>query len=413
MNVFSSQDLKQSIAVRYWLAASFIALLSTSALVSFSLLLNENEHSAGVVNISGKQRMLSQKTAFYSSQLVSAKTDQEVTKLKTILLQAIEQMERDHLTLIKGSEPLEHSAEIQQMYFGSLDVHNRHTAYTQAIRNLVLTPSDKLTQNHPDYLYIKSHVNSLIEDLSKIVNQYQREGEQQVQFIKTLAQTLWMITLIVLLLEIQFIFRPMNRQIISALRQRENHEQKLEEQVKQKTHELEKANRALFKLANTDPLTQLHNRRAITPIINELHRKFETQGVHYSVAIIDIDEFKKLNDIFGHECGDKALKGVADTLRYFLGENDYIARWGGEEFLIVLPNSDTESVFNIIDTLRVEVGKQSIKCTNEKVFFTFSAGISSTEYNPKINSQDLLRQADLALYEAKREGRNRVNKASS
>lgn len=415
MTSLSIAALLNHVRLRYWLAVLFIALLSSSAYFSFSYMLNQNATSAAIINISGKQRMLSQRTALLTSQLVHASA-QESSHLKKTLLETVSLMESDHQALIHGSKnlniPEQHSEEIHQMYFGKMNIDSRLRAYINAIHNLIAAPTDELTPSNHNYQYIKSNYTPLLNDLNTIVNRYQYEGEKRVQDIKQMELWLWLTTLLILLLEIQFIFRPMSREIAANLNKRDDYEHQLEEQVKQQTQKLKKANQVLFELSNTDPLTGLKNRRAIEKQLAENHHNLERNKQHYSLAIIDIDHFKTLNDQYGHSCGDEVLKKLAVTLTYYLDQNSHIARWGGEEFLIVLPECNLQTAYQVLETLRQETEKNTLNCNNQKIKVTFSAGVASTEQHQYSSTQELFQQADLALYAAKADGRNQVKTAT-
>ena len=410
--MLSNISLNHKITIRYLIAIAFIALLSTSSYLSFSYLLKNNETTAAIINISGKQRMLSQRTALFTKQLVSENTSEKIEEIKSQLTQTVEMMQIGHLALISGSTDLQipqnHSKEIHDMYFGELQMDKRIKAYISAIKQLLNSPVSTLNIEHPSYLYIDNHFNPLLVDLNNVVSQYQKEGEENVRTIQQMEFFLWLLTLLVLLLEILFIFRPMTKQVLEALNERETYEKRLEKEIKKQTKKLVEANIQLNKLSNTDPLTGLRNRRGLESKLHKFHRLYTENQKGYALAIIDLDLFKKLNDTYGHDCGDTVLKKIADTLMHHLNEDTIISRFGGEEFVLLFPNRDDLTAFRILEQLKENISRMEIKCEQELVKVTFSAGIASTDSFSNIESTELLRLADIALYQAKDAGRNQV-----
>jgi len=152
--------------------------------------------------------------------------------------------------------------------------------------------------------------------------------------------------------------------------------------------------------AVTDPLTGLLNRRSLDEVVGGLERS----NVPFSVAICDLDHFKDLNDSFGHESGDQALRLFANTLRSVVRAGDYVARHGGEEFVLILPNSSKASGSAVLERARDELHAQ---LTGVPVpSFTFSAGVADTEEAREWST--LLHLADQRLLAAKRAGRDCV-----
>lgn len=154
-----------------------------------------------------------------------------------------------------------------------------------------------------------------------------------------------------------------------------------------------------------DPLTKLTNRRALDAVL----QSWTVQGKMYAVIILDIDRFKCINDTYGHAIGDEVLKFLSSEMRNTVREQDLCCRFGGEEFIILLPDIGVEEAYKIAEFLRQKI-ESTISPTGKPV--TFSAGIAGF---PKqtANSKKLLELADIALYEAKNTGRNRVVIAKS
>jgi diguanylate cyclase (GGDEF)-like protein len=124
--------------------------------------------------------------------------------------------------------------------------------------------------------------------------------------------------------------------------------------------------------------------------------------------MVDIDHFKHINDSIGHIAGDTVLKAVAARMKDCLREYDYIGRYGGEEFLVVLGDADFESAIRTADRLNQAVGSKEILCGNQLVSVTISAGVAVSADCAILNSDRMVSAADHALYKAKHEGRNRV-----
>ena len=158
--------------------------------------------------------------------------------------------------------------------------------------------------------------------------------------------------------------------------------------------------------ATTDMLTQLPNREAMEERIQEEYKRWERYRESTSLAMIDVDYFKHINDTYGHLAGDKVLQLLARALRENLREPDYIARYGGEEFIVVLPATDAETACDVLDKLRERIQGLPFHFRSERVVVTFSGGVVGfTEVGDPYR---LLDRADRALYRAKEQGRNRV-----
>ncbi|WP_161626938.1 putative bifunctional diguanylate cyclase/phosphodiesterase [Sulfuricella denitrificans] len=167
---------------------------------------------------------------------------------------------------------------------------------------------------------------------------------------------------------------------------------------------------SLEEMASIDPLTNLLNRRAFQEVVNREYACAKRSAKPFSMLLFDLDRFKMLNDNYGHDIGDKILLGVSDTAKITLRTTDWLSRWGGEEFLAILPDTDERGAFKIAERLRGEIEKFSIQLNNQKIKTTASIGIAS--YPRDGDTPDfLLKAADAALYEAKKSGRNRVVEA--
>ncbi len=160
-------------------------------------------------------------------------------------------------------------------------------------------------------------------------------------------------------------------------------------------------------LSMTDPLTQLHNRRYFLEHFESQFRQFHRYHVPAALLFIDIDNFKLLNDTYGHNVGDLVLVQLADNLRASVRTVDLVARLGGEEFVILLPQTTAERAQILAERLRAQVAAFQFGPTTEPLSMTVSIGIS--EFDAQMRSaQELLDRADQAMLEGKRRGKNRV-----
>ncbi|MGL4712569.1 MAG: GGDEF domain-containing protein [Shewanella sp.] len=179
-------------------------------------------------------------------------------------------------------------------------------------------------------------------------------------------------------------------------------------------------NRQLQVIALTDHLTQLPNRRHIYAQAQQHFQQALTQKRSFSVIIFDVDHFKQINDNFGHEQGDRALRTIANASRALFGNTNLIGRIGGEEFLILLPDTNTSKTIELAHQLQAHISHLSAQDLPSEIKLTVSAGVATLE--PQNNTEDsyqdqdfdsLLKRADNALYEAKNTGRNCVKSANN
>lgn len=170
--------------------------------------------------------------------------------------------------------------------------------------------------------------------------------------------------------------------------------------------ELETELRRLSDEVSTDQLTKIANRRGLLQAFESEKGRLERDGTPLSIGLLDVDNFKKLNDELGHNAGDVALKSLAEVVSKALRPMDLVARYGGEEFVVLLPNTPVAEGEQILTRLQRSLSGGLFMHENKKVFVTFSAGV--TAYRPGERIEVALERADEALYEAKRTGKNRT-----
>lgn len=175
-------------------------------------------------------------------------------------------------------------------------------------------------------------------------------------------------------------------------------------ELKRRSGELAALTAQVKALAHHDELTGLLNRRSLLAILEEERKRAERSGAPLSVALIDIDRFKHINDTFGHPAGDRALKALADTVLPLTRNTDRLGRYGGEEFLVILTHTSREEAAVPIDRFRDAMNARGWDDVGTGLNVTFSCGIASFSGGEGV--EDLVRRADEALYRAKHDGRN-------
>jgi diguanylate cyclase (GGDEF)-like protein len=181
----------------------------------------------------------------------------------------------------------------------------------------------------------------------------------------------------------------------------------LQDELREKNRQLEELLAKVELLAITDPLTGLYNRRHFENVLAKEVRRAVRYGSSLACMMIDIDHFKKINDEYGHHAGDQVLKNVAQILEDNVRGIDTVARWGGEEFIIILPHIKKEDAMQPAARIKEAVAQHTFpELSGKKV--TVSIGIASVP-DPSIdNEEKLINAADFAMYEAKNKGRNRI-----
>jgi diguanylate cyclase (GGDEF)-like protein len=179
--------------------------------------------------------------------------------------------------------------------------------------------------------------------------------------------------------------------------------------------ELDRHRAQLAHLARHDPLTGLSNRRALDEDLEVLHARSQRYGRGFALAMCDIDRFKAYNDTHGHQAGDQALRAVAATIVGEVRGGDGVYRYGGEEFLLVLPEQTLDTARVAVERVRSAVERLAIPqpAAGPGGRLTLSAGIAAFSPGEPTTAEELLGQADAALYRAKSAGRNRLALADS
>ena len=170
--------------------------------------------------------------------------------------------------------------------------------------------------------------------------------------------------------------------------------------------ELERKNAKLRELAYTDPLTRLKNRRSMFSAVKESLKNAQENGTTFTVLLADIDDFKTVNDSYGHNCGDVVLKEVSRIFEANAPENASVCRWGGEEILVLLPSCEVEKGAEIADRIRLAISNRIFE--NEGISFRVTVTIGVCENSGNLTADKMISKADKNLYTGKSSGKNCV-----
>ena len=293
-------------------------------------------------------------------------------------------------------------------YMNNPLLHGRNTAYI-ALDILSGNDSANIAKDiEPQFLprFDNRQLKKFGLEIKDLPNGSEINFQQETFFSQHAGAIIIIASIIVILTSIIILLSAQIRRRQNAEDQLAQLNNDLEDKVTQRTLELERSNRTLLKLnsrmenlANTDDLTLIPNRRHGHRILDRLNYP---NGEEYSIALIDIDHFKNVNDRFGHDTGDQVLQFISSTINHFIRPSDTICRWGGEEFLLIMPMTLLEDALSMSERIRNLIATTPINTVDS---ITISTGISAKSQASSIN--ELLRQADLALYQAKTQGRNR------
>ena len=185
------------------------------------------------------------------------------------------------------------------------------------------------------------------------------------------------------------------------------------DEVSQKNEQLNQALQRVEELAATDALTGLYNRRHFARVLDQLFAESARYRTDLTVAMIDLDGYKQLNDSLGHQMGDQILVLVGGLFRETMRKNDVAARYGGDEFVLLLPRSDVAEATQLVSRVREAFQRRSAQMTNREKGLTMSVGIASVSTSGPGSADELIAGADEALYRSKSAGRDRITVATS
>lgn len=171
------------------------------------------------------------------------------------------------------------------------------------------------------------------------------------------------------------------------------------------------AEKKMERLASTDQLTKLYNRRKMREVMEQEKIRFSRSGDPFLLVLTDIDHFKKFNDSYGHDCGDYVLQQISKLMKKVLREQDTVCRWGGEEFLLLLPSTDYEGGMQAVEKLREAIESKQFEFAGNTFSVTMTFGVARFEKDDHLDS--CIKRADEALYTGKNAGRNQVVSAAA
>lgn len=255
---------------------------------------------------------------------------------------------------------------------------------------------ERLKQAADHYLHLEPHV---VEDLLKNLAD---EVKQVADFFglpleRTQSYSDLLMAANIELGRINLTYEQMNRELIAAKRRAEELAEQLAE-----------ANRKLQEMANVDGLTQIFNRRVFQNLVTREFYRSQRYGHPLSCIMIDLDTFKEINDHEGHLVGDQVLREVAGLLQGSLRKTDFVARYGGDEFVVILPEADSKAAAVLAEKLRHTVEQRNFDIEGRSIHLTISLGVSTlSQETPVATEEEMIQRADANLYLAKKYGRNR------
>jgi len=373
----------------YTAALSLIAAFGIGTYLLSDRMITEEARSATLVRIATRQTTLSQRISGLAFQYAMANPQQR-RNLEPLIQSSVGLMRSSHEALLMGDEQLGlpgggFSEEIDEMFFGEVEqLDYRVRRFMTLAEDFLELPQNFLDEKNQGLIRLMAAAqDELMESLSDVATVYEEESRARVQALREWISCLLAAFLAVVALEGVLVFRPLFR---SLVRHREE----------------------LYSLARTDPLTGCFNRRALMEAAENEFARARRYRSPLTVAIFDIDHFKHVNDRYGHAAGDEVIKSIVAVAGRSVRNVDIFGRTGGEEFAIVLPDTDTGGAEIVAEKLRTAVEETITAYQGQGIMVTISVGIGAVLIDDDSAAQALSR-ADQALYRAKNTGRNRVS----
>jgi diguanylate cyclase (GGDEF)-like protein len=367
----------------YLIALSFVALLSIAAHVLLEQVIAEQFSAATVVNISGRQRMLSQRIVMLAGEYDLSRSP----LMGKLLNEAINLMERSHQGLMIGDSamglPGNLSPQSKAIFLTpphQVDQQVRqHIAHARAL--LESDPADKAAQIHFQALRDAAQ-GPILEALDAAVNQFEQESIERIQRLRATQKIVLGVVILTLVLEALCIFRPLVQRVVRFAR-------------------------LLYQLATTDHLTNSANRRQLLAVAQKLFHSARRHQHPLAAMVLDIDHFKEINDRYGHDVGDAAIRHFAQIIQTNLREADFFGRWGGDEFVAILPDAKQEEAMHVAERIRMAVEEMPFIAGQHQIKMAVCAGVGlRKEHDMRV--EDIIQRADQALLGAKGLGKNSV-----
>ncbi len=285
------------------------------------------------------------------------------------------------------------------------ELDKRQADYTEEVNATLYEKYILCAADQAEITKLKDNVRRII---SELLGSLASEGEQLTSFSNTLIQFSEQIQEVSTAEALQ----GMIKELLVETRKREEATLELKQSVSSMADDIKDLRLEMERLneeANTDSLTQVKNRRAFEIALDKSMLSSAQDSTPLCIIMVDIDHFKNFNDQFGHTIGDKVLRYVANSLLQSVRGSDTIARVGGEEFAIVLPETDYEGALAVAENCRDKIARQPLsdsKANKKLGSLTVSAGVG--EYHPRESTEDLIRRTDACLYQSKRYGRDKV-----
>lgn len=380
----------------YVLGLMIIGLLSLGTHITIDRILEEERVTAHVVNLTGRQRVLSQTIARLTSLYVDAgrhgETAQMVRdtrdRLRADIFRHMAMLERVHSGLQRGDPrlglPAPMGPDLQEVLFEAPHtLDNRMVGFLTDLSALLLMPDPRVDETLQQFQAVQAAATGpLLQALDQAVAAIQTQSERRVDARQRQLWGILAIILVTLVLEAVLLFRPIIRRV--------QHYQGV-----------------LHDLAHTDGLTGCFNRRTILQIaMTEFVRARRFQRP-MSLLIVDLDRFKRVNDTYGHAAGDRVIQTLAQVTREVLRAQDSFGRLGGEEFVVVLPETGRAGASALGDRILQRLRTTPIPWEGAVLSVTASLGAATLSTNDTA-MEDCLDRADRNLYAAKRGGRDRM-----
>jgi diguanylate cyclase (GGDEF)-like protein len=378
----------RKMTLTYVISLTLIAGLSIFVHFTLDKIIVEQSASAHLINISGQQRMLSQRIALYTKEFIA----EGGKNSKEIALTSLNKMQSNHQYLLKEhfeaseknlASPL--SIPMYELYFlAPYDVDLKVTEFSALIRQ-ALDKSITITVNQKSNMestFSPLAHDQMLNSFNTVVTQYEIESNQKIQELRTTQQLILIIIILTVFIEGLFVILPLSA--------RSN-----------------RYSKDLQKEANQDYLTNLLNRRSFNVLAKQyvaLSRRYNSE---LSLISLDIDNFKSVNDQYGHDLGDEVIRNVANTIKKSCRDSDSAFRFGGEEFLILLPTTSLSEAMILAEKIRKSIADSHVFSDKLIIITTVSAGVAEWDIQ-EIDIESTLKRADKALYQAKEQGRDRI-----